>query len=288
MILKNLIPNYWLERKNKQFAPPFGMDSPKNSINGSSNWYNYEIQDYNYKFNNWGFRGEDYEQYKNQPVNICLGDSFTLNIGGPVEHSWPSQLAKNFDIPTLNFGIDGAGNDTIRIVYNYLLEYFDVQNTFTMYSFFHRRYDRNNKTLVHAGCLDDLENFNYFEENKIKNCYYTFIPNWCWSENEKKYINDLYTNHWDFYNEFDFELLNNNRALFISFEKYNKLKGTNWPTYNKFINNSILDDNIYREIFYSKTTYDLFNPTNRDGYHLNYLGNKMVCDYFLFQVNRTP
>ena len=61
-------------------------------------WFkNYPIQDFDYKFNSWGFRGPEYNQYIGKPVNICLGDSFTVNVGGPIEHSWPSLLQEKFD-----------------------------------------------------------------------------------------------------------------------------------------------------------------------------------------------
>lgn len=289
MILEEILPSYWDKRKSRIFHAPFGFDRPKNTpYTTSDRWHSYPIQDYSYKFNSWAFRGQDYEQYKNQPVNICLGDSFTLNIGGPEEHSWPAQLADHFKIPTLNFGVDGSGNDTIRIIYEYLIKQFDVQNTFVMYSFFHRRYNKNKKKLLQVGCLDDLENFSYFEENKIKNCYYTFIPPWCWSDEETQYITDFYGNHLLSFKDFDSKFLNKNRVFFTSIDQYNKLKGQQWPTYKEFINDSIIDNNIYQEIFYSKTKYDLFYIKNRDGYHLNYIGNKIVCNYFLSQINCTP
>ena len=106
---------------NKKY---FEFDTLDISLNSS--------EDFNYQFNSWGFRGPEYAQYIGQPVNICLGDSFTVNIGGPVDHSWVSQLAERFDIPTLNLGMDGAGNDAIKLVYNRACEVFDVQNTFVM------------------------------------------------------------------------------------------------------------------------------------------------------------
>lgn len=285
MILKKLIPKYWLIRTKKTFDPPFGLDSAEYN---KENWYDYPIKDYNYKFNEWAFRGEDYSQYKNKPVNVCLGDSFTVNIGGPIEHSWPAQLSKNFNIPTLNFGIDGAGNDIIKLLYNYLIDYFDVQNTFVMYSFFHRRYNNSSKSLVHNGCLDDHENFSYFENNKLKNVYYTFLPPWCWSDGEKDYISSKHESHYIFqYKHYDLNFLNNNRFLFTSSKRYNNAKVQGWPTYKEFIDNKPLEDWLYKEIFV--TQFDnLFRCANRDGFHLNYDGNKMVCDYFLSQVNRTP
>ena len=95
-----------------------GTDSPGKSSCSLRDFKEYPIQDFDYKFNSWGFRAEDFEQYLGDKVNICLGDSITVNIGGPVEHSWCGQLAEYFDIPTLNLGMSAAGNDAMKLVYN--------------------------------------------------------------------------------------------------------------------------------------------------------------------------
>lgn len=287
MILKEILPEYYSYRAKQTFSAPYGLDDPAHSWRGADDWHAYPLKDFVYSFNSWAFRGKDYAQYKGKPVNICLGDSFTLNVGGPIEHSWPSQLSENFDIPTLNFGIDGAGNDMIKLLYAYLIDYFDVQATFVMYSFFHRRYDNSSKSLVYTGCLDDRENFSYFENNKLTNVYYTFLPHWCWSSSEEDYISSNYKSHLFPHNTHNLNFLNNNRSLFISAEKYNNFKGQDWPTYKEFINNSMLEDWAYREIFVTQFN-NLFHCVNRDGFHLDYAGNKMVCNYFLSQANRTP
>src|SRR5210317_286802 len=94
-----------------------GMDHPSKSANYTSKkFWEYPVQDFDYQYNSWGFRGPEYEQYIGKPVNICLGDSSTLNVG-----------------------MDGAGNDAIKLVYNRACKVFDVQNTFVMYSYLHRR-----------------------------------------------------------------------------------------------------------------------------------------------------
>jgi hypothetical protein len=136
-------------------------------------------------FNEWGFRGPDYSDYVGLPVNICLGDSFTVNHGAPVEHSWPSLLEEKLGTATLNFGLDGAGNDTIKLIHERLNYYFDVQNVFVMYSFFHRRLIDGVLTQI----VDSLDvNVKHFEQHFIPDAYYTFIPEWSWDDNEAGYI----------------------------------------------------------------------------------------------------
>lgn len=290
MILQTILPKYYNSRANQVFSPPFGIDSPDSGFTTKEKWNNYTIKNYNYVFNNWAFRGGDYTQYKDQPVNICLGDSFTLNVGGPIDHSWPAQLSKYFEIPTLNFGIDGAGNDTIQMVYDYLCAQFDVQNTFVMYSFFHRRYHIESKELKHD-VYGDEENFNYFEKNKLKNVYYTFLPSWCWSDEEtyylKKYYNkNLLNDHVNNYIDNHRDISEEYERFFIPKEKYNVFKGVDWPSYDDFIAGVNLNNDIQKEIFVTRFK-NLLILSNRDGFHLNYIGNKIVCDYFLNQLNRT-
>jgi len=164
-----------------------GPDHPNKSRRTSKEWHAYPIQDFDYQFNSWGFRGPEYEQFIGKSVNICLGDSFTVNIGGPIEHSWCSQLAKRFDTPTLNLGIRGAGNDAIRLVYNRACDLFDVQNTFVMYSYLHRRLvDNEFKQYVD----NDSENFKYFLEHRIPNVFECALPGWNWIENERKFLKE--------------------------------------------------------------------------------------------------
>jgi hypothetical protein len=295
MILNKILPIYYSTRSNKIFFPPFGLDKPDNGIITSVEWENYPIQNYNYSFNRWAFRGGDYSQFVGKPVNICLGDSFTLNIGGPIEHSWPSQLSKCFDIPTLNFGINGAGNDTIRMIYNWAMEIFEVKNTFVMYSFFHRRHKSNNRTLLPYGqdSLSDSENFKYFENCKIETCYFTFLPRWCWSKTEQDYIHQNYKTNSCSINakNLDISYLNQNRHE-ADKKEYDILKGSKWPSYEHFVNGLELSDSMFAEIFVEYVDA-LFNNSplflkNRDGFHLSQVGNSIVCDYFLKQVNRTP
>ena len=198
MLIEDLTCWTALSNKRSQY---WGMDAPDSQYHLSKApdgwWENYPVQDFNYEFNEWGFRGPDYDEYIHQPVNICLGDSFTVNHGGPIEHSWASQLDKLLDLPTINLGMNGAGNDAIRVVYDRACKIFDVQETFVMYSYFHRR--MIDKRFYHYGGntpfrepppATDYENQVHFTENMIVEAHEAFIPNWNWTMEEMHVIDN--------------------------------------------------------------------------------------------------
>lgn len=252
-----------------------GMDNPHQSRNSLGYFLEYPIKDFDYKFNSWGFRGPEYDQYIGQPVNICLGDSFTVNVGGPVEHSWVSQLAEHFDIPTVNLGMDGAGNDAIKLVYNRACEVFDVQDTFVMYSYLHRRLiDAKFKHEI----VTDLKNYKYFLEQRLLDAFECALPSWNFTENENGMFGILEI----YLVKENFEYFTEHQELdrrFICGKVYNDLRGTDWPTLEQFIQGAEPHpDMLTKEFGQFVSVYK-----NRDGWHMSYNANKIYADYLYQQ-----
>mgnify|MGYP000444994521 CR=1 FL=1 len=239
------------------------LDHPDKYNFSTEDWHAYPIQDFDYQFNSWGFRGPEYTQYIGKPVNICLGDSFTVNVGGPIEHSWCSKLAQHFNIPTLNLGMDGAGNDAIKLVYDRACDLFDVQNTFVMYSYFHRRLV--DKEFIHVGCLDNKENFSYFLQHRLNNAIECALPYWNYDQQE-------------------LDFLKHNNILFffkLDTKKYEHLRGQDWPTYEQYVKGvAAHQPEILQEMKQQNFYYDYETFTNRDGHHMNQQTNKIYADYF--------
>jgi len=134
---------------------------------------NYPVQNFDYNFNSWGFRGFDYEKFLGKKVYICLGDSALVNIGGPIEHSWSSILEEHLDYPVLNFGMIMAGNDAINKLYKTLVDLFDIQDIFVQYSFLHRRIVNGQFDQV---VVENHENLNFFLENRINDSIECAVP----------------------------------------------------------------------------------------------------------------
>ena len=269
----------YFESKSNYHNKFSGMDTPGKSISSRKDFKEYPIQDFDYRYNSWGFRGPEYEQYIGKPVNICLGDSFTVNLGGPVAHSWCSQLAKYFDIPTVNLGMDGAGNDAIKLVYNRACEVFDVQNTFVMYAYLHRRAVDNK--FIHYLNTNDAENFEYFVEQRITNAIECALPGWNWTDEEKKFISDKGIYFLDALYFSDHQTID--RRLIVK-ESYNNLRGPDWPTLKEFVNGDDPHPDMFTENFgkfVSNKTY-----MNRDGYHMDFKANEIYTNYLFNQWSK--
>jgi hypothetical protein len=269
----------YFERSANYRNTTSGMDHPNRSKRTSEDWYACPVQDFDYQFNSWGFRGPEYTQFIGKPVNICLGDSFTVNVGGPIEHSWCSQLALHFDVPTLNLGMDGAGNDAIRLVYDRACKTFDVQDTFVMYSYLHRRLVGNKFT---RQVYTDSENRKYFLKQRVSNAIECALPGWNWSDEEKRILSEL-----EIY-FFNIPLyFSDNQEIdrkFIDVDAYNNLKGSGWPTLEQFVQGAEPHPEMLTEEFGNFLSNIMYNiHKNRDGHHMNQQANKIYADYFYNQ-----
>lgn len=62
-----------------------------------------------YSYNSRGFRDSEWPKELNSAV-WCFGDSFTLGLGSPVEHTWPFLLGERLQRRCVNISLDGASN----------------------------------------------------------------------------------------------------------------------------------------------------------------------------------
>ena len=236
-----------------------------------------------YTFNSWGFRAPEYDQYRGQPVNICLGDSFTVNVGGPVEHSWCSQLANQFPIPTLNLGMDGAGNDALSLLYYRACDLFDVQFTFVMYSYLHRRLV-DGMFVHYEDVLEDEENFEYFAMHRIQNAIECALPGWCYTDDEKQFLSDKEIYFLDIP---VLSYFSDNQTVdrrFVAELQYNNFKGPDWPSLQEFRNGAEPHPDMFTKKFGQFISHHAY--TNRDGHHMNFDANKIYANYLYEQWSK--
>jgi hypothetical protein len=106
-----ILPDFILPSRINQHWHYSGIDSVEH-CKDKEHFKNYPYK-ISYHYNHRGFRDNDWPTSLNElETSIwCLGDSFTVGIGSPVEHTWPWLLQKNTNINTINVSMDGASNN---------------------------------------------------------------------------------------------------------------------------------------------------------------------------------
>ena len=69
----------------------------------------------------------------------CVGDSFTVGLGSPLEHTWPYMLQQRLRRRVINVSMDGASNNWIARIGSAILTEFPLADIVIHWSFLHRR-----------------------------------------------------------------------------------------------------------------------------------------------------
>lgn len=285
--------------RGKTFDPPHGVDSPEFCLLGKDYWHGYPYRDYNYSYNSWGFRGEDYDQYIGQRVNICIGDSMTCNIGGPVEHSWPAQLAKYYDIPTLNMGMNGACFHNFMEYYEKSKEHFTIERVFVLYNLYDN--EETTPTPKFVPHVDINTKINILKKHCwLIGAYWAFDPPWTWHTDELKCLYEHFPTAHDYMagvqiksGDVDLDMLVNNES---GYQKYQEVAGSSWMPYRDFCQlvasgQPILEkfpldvDKKLVKMLLNKHFQNYFY-CNRDGWHMSQQCNAALASYFYQQASQ--
>ena len=124
-----------------------------------------------YNFNSRGFRDDDWPESAEELRDAiwCVGDSFTVGLGSPIDHTWPKLLAQATGKRTINVSMDGASNEWMTRQIDCIEKKYSPKNIIVMWSHWHRR-EKNDPLLLDEDrrirpkqsslhCADDLENF---------------------------------------------------------------------------------------------------------------------------------
>jgi lysophospholipase L1-like esterase len=140
-----------------------------------------------YQFNSRGFRDQEWPQDLKNAI-WCLGDSVTVGLGAPFEHTWPQQLQHITQQRTINLGIRGTNNATMAHLAHTVLQEVAPKNMVIVWSIFERR------PLDSAHLLDDsysqqliapeIEHIRHFEQclsltrSNTTNVVHAFVPHY--------------------------------------------------------------------------------------------------------------
>jgi hypothetical protein len=94
-----------------------------------------------YNYNSRGFRDQEWPDSIQELENAvwCIGDSFTVGVGSPVEHTWPGCLSKITGRRVINVSMDGASNEWISRTAEKIIQAIRPGHLAIMWSYTHRR-----------------------------------------------------------------------------------------------------------------------------------------------------
>jgi hypothetical protein len=213
-----ILPDFTLPSRANQRWQFSGLDSIESCVDKQHFLsYPHSIE---YLYNSRGYRDAEWPESIEELKNAvwCVGDSFTVGIGQPLNHIWPQVLAKKINKRTINVSMDGASNDWIVRKTQEIVNVIAPKYIVVMWSYTHRRENSNSRLtdedrrIRHSAESSEQDYNNWLSSvNQLKqqkNCkiIQTVIPNF--HNTEPPSTNDL------------FNLLQTN---------WNIVKDTSWP-----------------------------------------------------------
>lgn len=128
--------------------------------------------DISYDYNSRGFRDQEWPTAVNelQQAIWCVGDSFTVGLGSPIDHIWPQVVSQATNRRTINISLNGASNNWISHRACRIIELFAPTNIVIMWSYTHRR---------HMGIPGTDNTVQYPTEPAWRRCYtHVRKPGW--------------------------------------------------------------------------------------------------------------
>ena len=162
-----------------------GSDSEKRCLNlAHFKQYPWPIE---YHYNSRGFRDAEWPESPAELQNAIwvVGDSFTVGLGSPAEHTWPQVLAQKTGRRVINVSMDGASNAWISRRARAIIDQVAPDNVIVMWSYLHRTEsaDHNLSDLArrqHYSTVDPVDHLMNFEQcvAQLQNTriHWHFIP----------------------------------------------------------------------------------------------------------------
>lgn len=116
-----------------------GLDSPDHCLDRA--WFDTYPHVVEYHYNDRGFRDLPWptDRTSLQTAIWCIGDSFTVGLGSPLDHTWPWLLGKSRNQRTINISMDGASNDWICRRAQQIIDEIQPSVMIILWSYIHRR-----------------------------------------------------------------------------------------------------------------------------------------------------
>ena len=109
-----------------------------------------------YQYNSRGFRDQEWPTDLSDVV-WCLGDSFTVGLGSPLEHTWWKVLESSLGRRCVNVSMDGASNEWLARKALAILSELSPVDMVIMWSYTHRRENWNDNDLKQQLGIVDID-----------------------------------------------------------------------------------------------------------------------------------
>ena len=188
-----LLPSFILSSRQNQLFTQSGLDTLRECLDKPHfKNYPYHVE---YQHNSRGYRDAEWPDSITELQNAiwCFGDSFTVGLGSPLNHTWVNILQSKSNQRCINVSMDGASNNWIARKILILLEEVNPKLIIIQWSFIFRN-EKSNTALsdedrrlqyynLESSVTDLLINFvnlvNQIEQAKQKTkIIHSFIPNW--------------------------------------------------------------------------------------------------------------
>ena len=278
-----ILPSFVLASKKNLVLTKSGLDSLSNCFDKKKfKDYPYAVE---YRYNDRGFRDENWPNSINELTQLvwCFGDSFTVGLGAPIEHTWPYVLQQTINRRCINISMDGASNDWIARRAIEVIQTIRPAVIIIMWSFSSRREkeatddDETRRMHLHAGVGDYLDDFKNFQNNVNA-------------------VNAAATSTKIIHSAIPAEFFTVNGVQ----ECFNTLRGTDWPSsftgiknLNQLAFNELKKSNMY-EMFqtYDKFEHEIIDLTekfvnikqvdfSRDSYHFGVRTMTQIANDFV-------
>lgn len=134
--MENILCDLHIPTRSNQTWFESGMDC-FSACNDRSHYQSYpHLVTYNY--NSRGFRDTEWPVSLNESI-WCIGDSFTVGLGAPYNHTWPAILAHSTKQRTINVSMDGASNNWIARQTAKIIKEVAPKNIVILWSYVERR-----------------------------------------------------------------------------------------------------------------------------------------------------
>jgi hypothetical protein len=173
-----ILPDFILPSRANQQWHYSGIDSSEHCLD-KKHFESYP-HDITYNYNSRGFRDTEWPTSieELQSAIWCVGDSFTVGIGSPIEHTWPWVLQQASQRKTINVSRDGASNQWIAKQALGICAVFPTAKIVVQWSFLHRRESHAGKQLHHAPTLSLFDDIDLWQQclELLPNVTHSVIP----------------------------------------------------------------------------------------------------------------